>query len=158
LDFYTTCYNISQIAIFDWTLSTSDHTTPPTELSVIVGFSLYSLGSDHTENKSIFQQRISSIVAHSLPRNVFTESLPSNGSVHHIVYSSLNDDLKTGLLLTPLDAGFLPQSLWFNPGKLHVKFVMDEVAVEQALVSSSVSPANHHSTIAPYHVLPPPEV
>jgi hypothetical protein len=27
MDLYTTCYNISQIAIFDWTLSTSDHTT-----------------------------------------------------------------------------------------------------------------------------------
>jgi hypothetical protein len=33
LDFYTSCY-ISQITIFDWTLSTSDHTTPPTELLV----------------------------------------------------------------------------------------------------------------------------
>jgi hypothetical protein len=30
-----TRYNISQITIFDWTLSTSDHTTP-TELSVKV--------------------------------------------------------------------------------------------------------------------------
>jgi hypothetical protein len=26
LDLYTTCYNISQITVFDWTLSTSDHT------------------------------------------------------------------------------------------------------------------------------------
>jgi hypothetical protein len=31
--FYTICY-ISQIAIFDWTLSTSDHTALSTELSV----------------------------------------------------------------------------------------------------------------------------
>jgi hypothetical protein len=41
------------LSIFDWTLSTSGHTTPPTELSVIVGFSLYSLGSDYTEDTSI---------------------------------------------------------------------------------------------------------
>jgi hypothetical protein len=27
LDFYTTCYNISQITIFEWTLSTSGYTT-----------------------------------------------------------------------------------------------------------------------------------
>jgi hypothetical protein len=27
LDIYTTCYNISQITLFNWTLSTSDHTT-----------------------------------------------------------------------------------------------------------------------------------
>jgi hypothetical protein len=27
LDLYTTCYNIWEITIFDWTLSTSDHTT-----------------------------------------------------------------------------------------------------------------------------------
>jgi hypothetical protein len=66
------CYNISQITVVDWTLSTSDHTTPPTELlvrvtlrltvslgveprlglklSVNAGFSLHSLGSDHTQN------------------------------------------------------------------------------------------------------------
>jgi hypothetical protein len=53
------------------------------ELSVIVGFSLYSLGSDHAENTSIVQQRMSSIVAYSLPRNMFTEPLPSNGYIRH---------------------------------------------------------------------------
>jgi hypothetical protein len=50
LNLYTTYYNISQIAIFDWTLSTSGHTTSSAELSVTVGFLLYSFGSDHTEN------------------------------------------------------------------------------------------------------------
>jgi hypothetical protein len=44
LNLYINCYNTSQIIIFDWTLSTADHTTPPTELSVLVGFSLYSSG------------------------------------------------------------------------------------------------------------------
>jgi hypothetical protein len=52
--------NISQITVFDWILMTSDHTTLPTEPSVIVGFSLYSFGSDHT-----------------------AYSLPSNGAMHH---------------------------------------------------------------------------
>jgi hypothetical protein len=42
------------------------------------------------------------------------------------------------------------QSLWFNLGKFQVKFVLDEVAMEQALVSFSVSHANHPSTIVPY--------
>jgi hypothetical protein len=72
--------------IFDWTLSTSEHTTPPTELSVIVGFSLYRLGSDHAENTSTAYQRTSSIMAYSLPRDVFTESLPSTGSMRHYIY------------------------------------------------------------------------
>jgi hypothetical protein len=46
-------YNSSHITIVDWTLSTSDRTIPPTELSVIVGFSLYGLGSDHAENNPL---------------------------------------------------------------------------------------------------------
>jgi hypothetical protein len=92
-----------------------------------------------------------------LPRDVFSESLPSSGSVRRIIYSFLNDDVKTGVLLRPLGAGFLRQSLWFNPGEFNVKFVMDEVAVEQALVSSSVFPANHHSTIAPYPSVTTPQ-
>jgi hypothetical protein len=29
MDVYTTCYNISEITVFDWTLSTSDYTNPP---------------------------------------------------------------------------------------------------------------------------------
>jgi hypothetical protein len=88
LDLYITCYSISQITIFDWALSTSDHTTSPTELSVIVVFSSYSLGADHTENTSIVWQRMSSVLAYSLPWDVFIESLPSNGSMRHNIIPS----------------------------------------------------------------------
>jgi hypothetical protein len=57
LDLYATCYNISQITIFDWTHSTSDHSTLihyalSSELAGL-GFWLYSLRSDLTENMSI---------------------------------------------------------------------------------------------------------
>jgi hypothetical protein len=43
-------------------------------------------GSDHAENTSIAYQRMPSIVEYSLPRDVSTESLPSNGSMRHNIY------------------------------------------------------------------------
>jgi hypothetical protein len=57
-DLHTTCYSTSEITIFDWTLSTSDHITLihyslsslcPADLV----FWLYSLWLDLTENTSI---------------------------------------------------------------------------------------------------------
>jgi hypothetical protein len=53
--------------------------------STRVGFSLYSRGSDLAENISTASQRMSYTVAYSLPRDVFTESLPSNGSMRYII-------------------------------------------------------------------------
>jgi hypothetical protein len=76
------------------------------ELTVIVGFSLYSLGSDHgTENirslamniavprgehllRHWFYRKLSDCcMRFRLPGNVFTESFPSNGSACHNMFS-----------------------------------------------------------------------
>jgi hypothetical protein len=54
-EFIGPIYNVSQIRIFDWTLSTSDHTTLLHYSLCLagLGFWLYRLGLDHMENMSI---------------------------------------------------------------------------------------------------------
>jgi hypothetical protein len=49
-------------------------------------------------------------------------------------------------------AGFSPRSLGTNPGRLHVKFEVGEVALKKAFFSKFLQffSDNHHSTIAPY--------
>jgi hypothetical protein len=46
----------------------------------------------------------------------------------------------------PLAAGFLPQRPGFEPSSGHVGFVVDKVALGRFSPSTSVSPANLHST------------
>jgi hypothetical protein len=89
---------------------------------------------------------------------MFPESLPSNGLVRHILYSLLND-VKPRLLLRPLGAGFLLQSLWFNPGKFLCE-IRDERSggeVGFRIVFSfpliMIIPSLLHT-----HLSPPPEV
>jgi hypothetical protein len=97
LDIYITCYNISHITVFDWTLSTSDHTTP-IHCSWVRVAELYTLGSDLTVNTSTVRQRTSTVVAYCcrlylatscLPRiwlrEVFIEPLPSNEYMRHSI-------------------------------------------------------------------------
>lgn len=48
------------------------------------------------------------------------------------------------------DTGFTPWKTRFSSGRLPVRWVTDEVALEQVFLSSSFSHPNHHSTILPY--------
>jgi hypothetical protein len=101
IEFIGPLYNLLQHCTSHSPLLTTLHqSTSLTELSVIVGISLYSLGSDLTENTSITYQWMSSIFVYSLehvhlatgclPRiclsgKMFIDPLPSNGSISHII-------------------------------------------------------------------------
>jgi hypothetical protein len=61
------------------------------------------------------------------------------------------DNTSTTTELRQIGAGFLPQRSGFNPGSLQVRFVVDEVALEQVFLRVlRFSPFNHHSTAAPH--------
>jgi hypothetical protein len=114
LDVYTTCYDISQITIFDWTASISDHTSLIHSFWSPIHSLLYSLGSDLAENTSIAWQWTSTIVAYCcthylatryLPRiclsgKVFIKPLPNNGSIRHNSEYSLAVTCSVTLLKT----------------------------------------------------------
>jgi hypothetical protein len=61
LDLYTTYYDISQITIFDWTLSASDYTTPLLQL-----------------NYSDFKWTVGQVKVKVMLRPTVTKSVPSN--------------------------------------------------------------------------------
>jgi hypothetical protein len=73
LDLYTTCYNISEIAIFDGTHSTSDCKLNWTEPFFILGFSLYSPSNGR-------------LLLYALPSNrLFTKNLSLREGVYRAV-------------------------------------------------------------------------
>jgi hypothetical protein len=59
--------------------------------------------------------------------------------------------------LRQLHAGFSLQSLRFNPRRLHMRLVVDKVALEHLHLQIVLVPlANHHSTTAPYSSIATP--
>jgi hypothetical protein len=65
----------------------------------------------------------------------------------------------TGRVIAQGGRRFSPRSLWFNPGCLHVRSVVDQVALEQVFAEFlQNSHTNHHFTIAPHSSTMPPSL
>jgi hypothetical protein len=111
------CWNFIPLVTFYKSLSPAEHSRLLATLLLQINYQLllasFYIASGRTPQKtSIAQQRMSFIVAYSLPRYVFTESLPSNEYMHHNTYIHTH---------TPINRGGLSGTLFRKTGESNVK-------------------------------------